>query len=87
MTSPDIDSHLQQARCLDAELREGAEILARWCVAARLYSEPARVIEVRPHSLEVETSSGQNMVLPRAHSVRWSPGLGAFPLEMQYAEA
>lgn len=79
MTNRELD----RARELDLELRKGADVLARWSVAQAVFSEPARVIEIRPHTLQVKTRQGDLVLLPRAHSVRWSSDYGAFPLAAQ----
>lgn len=71
---------LAKAQALDRELRRGVNILARWRVASLLHSEPACIVEVRPHTIEVRTKTGELVLLPRAHSVRWSIEFGAFPL-------
>jgi hypothetical protein len=72
---------IEEVRHLDFRLRAGVEVLARWQAASLIKQEPARVIEIRPHSLQVETNQGETLILPRAHSVRWSETFGAFPAE------
>jgi len=71
-------SYQEQALQVDLNLDEMESITARWTSESDAHEEPAVITEVRPNTVQVKLESGKLILLPRVHSVRWSPNNGAF---------